>query len=160
MQGTVAEAASADAGHIEHGIDDAELMQAGFESSRSGAFVPQIAGVKARARHGDTAAPEAGDAAHERIHHPLHERTGHGGVDRVAARLQDIRAGLGSFRLRRHHHRALTVSHAASLEMEWPRVAETCVAVLTRPGERAMLRPDVPRKMSREILFEPLGRCP
>ncbi len=50
-----------------------------------------------------------------RVHHALHEGAGDRGVHRVAARLQDLRPGLGGLRLRGHDHRALAVSHGCLL---------------------------------------------
>ena len=57
-------------------------------------------------RHIDAGAAEAGDAAHQRIDHGLHEGRGDRGVDGVSAGPHRLDAGLGRLRLRRHHHSA------------------------------------------------------
>jgi hypothetical protein len=47
----------------------------------------------------------AADAAHLRIDHSLHERTGDGGIDRVSAAPQDLETYLSGLRLRAHDDR-------------------------------------------------------
>ena len=44
---------------------------------------------------------ETGDPAHLRVDSRLHQARGHRGVDRIAARLQDVESCLHRFRLRR-----------------------------------------------------------
>ena len=92
---------------------DAVGPHVGTDRARGGRVEVDVA-VEAGGGHRDAAAPEARDAAHERVHHALHEGAGHRGVHRVAARLQDLRAGLGGLRLGGHDHRALAVSHGVS----------------------------------------------
>ena len=82
----------------------------GPDGERGGRVEVDVA-VEAAARHRDAAAPEPGDAAHHRVDHALHQGAGHGGVDGIAPGFQDLGAGLGRFRLRRHDHRLLGVSH-------------------------------------------------
>ena len=57
------------------------------------------AAMRARRRQIEMAGAEAGDAAHLRIDHALHQGGGDGGVDGVAAPLQHARAGFGGLRL-------------------------------------------------------------
>ena len=92
---------------------DAVGPHVGAHRERGGRVEVDVA-VEAGGGHRDAAAPEARDAAHQRVHHALHEGAGHRGVHRVAARLQDLRAGLGGLRLGGHDHRALAVSHGLS----------------------------------------------
>ena len=53
--------------------------------------------------------PAPADTAHLRVEHPLHERAGDRGVDRVAAAAQHVERDLGGLRLRADDDRHLSI---------------------------------------------------
>ncbi|XQU71072.1 hypothetical protein OJJOAM_003861 [Cupriavidus sp. H18C1] len=68
--------------------------------------------VRAAAGHIDGGGAEARDAAHQRIDHGLRQGAGDRGIGRIAARAQDLDAGLRRFGLRAGHHS--TTGHCLS----------------------------------------------